>query len=261
MTAVYQSSAAALNIQCDQGASFSLSATCYDDAGLINLTGYSALMQIRNSPTYNGGVTPTVVYSLSTADGQITLGGAAGTIQLAISAANTASLPDGEYSYDLFIIQGSFQAKMFGGLFTVNPRVTVAPQTLPYSFWGYSGSGLEPFSPPYPSGFIEGYQNGNVASADPPTFNGAIILLIAYQGNSYAANGVWLLELLGTLPKNFFTSLQFVDSNGTLQTLYSSNATLDTVTVSGSTIWSWPSTVDYPPLSISPQFIISVVMT
>jgi hypothetical protein len=127
VTTVYQSSAAALNIECDQGGTFQLQATCSDDAGLINLTGYSAYMQLRNSPTYNAGVSPTVVYSLSTSDGQITLGGAAGTINLYISYTNTATIPDGAYSYDLFITTTGFQAKMFGGVFTVLPRVTVTP--------------------------------------------------------------------------------------------------------------------------------------
>ena len=127
MTAVYLSPAAALNIQCDQGATFQLQATCKDDAGLLNLTGYSAYMQLRNSATYNAGVTPPVVYSLTTSNGQITLGGTAGTINLYISYLNTDTIPDGAYSYDLFITTTGFQAKMFGGTFTVNPRVTVTP--------------------------------------------------------------------------------------------------------------------------------------
>ena len=84
-------------------------------------------MQIRNSPTYNAGATPDIIYSLSTSDGQITLGGAAGTINLYISYGNTDSIPDGAYSYDLFITTEGFQAKMFGGIFTVLPRVTVTP--------------------------------------------------------------------------------------------------------------------------------------
>ena len=127
MTAVYLSPAAALNIQCDQGATFQLQATCKDDAGLLDLTGYSAYMQLRNSATYNAGVTPAIIYSLSTSNGQITLGGAAGTINLYISYTNTATIPDGAYSYDLFITTEGSQTKMFGGVFTVNPRVTVTP--------------------------------------------------------------------------------------------------------------------------------------
>lgn len=127
MTTIYQSSSAALNIECDQGSTFRLQATCKDDAGLIDLSGYSAYMQLRNSPTYNAGATPDIIYSLSTSDGQITLGGAAGTINLNISYGNTDSIPDGAYSYDLFITTEGFQAKMFGGIFTVLPRVTVTP--------------------------------------------------------------------------------------------------------------------------------------
>ena len=128
MTTIYQSSSAALNIECDQGGTFQLQATCSDDAGLIDLTGYSAYMQLRNSPTYNAGATPDIIYSLSTDyDGQITLGGASGTINLYISYGNTDSIPDGAYSYDLFITSEGFQVKMFGGIFTVLPRVTVTP--------------------------------------------------------------------------------------------------------------------------------------
>lgn len=127
MTTIYQSSSAALNIECDQGSTFQLQATCSDEAGLLDLTGYSAYMQIRNSPTYNAGVTPTVIYSLSTSEGGISLGGAAGTINLYIPYDNTDTIPDGAYSYDLFITTEGFQAKMFGGIFTVLPRVTVTP--------------------------------------------------------------------------------------------------------------------------------------
>lgn len=125
MTATYVSPAAELNIQCDQGATFSLIATCSNETGLMDLSGYTAQMQLRTSPTFNGGVTPSIVYSLTTSDGQITLGGTAGTITLDITAANTATIPAGEYCYDLFILSGAVAAKMLTGLFTVLPRVTI----------------------------------------------------------------------------------------------------------------------------------------
>lgn len=62
-----------------------------------DLTGYSAIMHIRT------GASNTIVYTLSTANGQITLGGLAGTIALYIPAADTLAFPWSSGIYDLNI--------------------------------------------------------------------------------------------------------------------------------------------------------------
>jgi hypothetical protein len=68
------------------GTDFNVVLTWQDATGSpINLTGYSAKMEIRDWP---GGVLHS---TLSTGNGQIVLGGSAGTIQLLIPAAQTSA--------------------------------------------------------------------------------------------------------------------------------------------------------------------------
>ena len=76
-----------------QGETFSYVFTYKDNAGsAIDLTGYTARAAIKRSP--NDGETPTVYFSTgSDADGgTITLGGAAGTVTLAMTAAQTQAM-------------------------------------------------------------------------------------------------------------------------------------------------------------------------
>lgn len=70
---------------CWMGETFKRRLTLVDSAGTaINLTGATAMLQVRESV---GG---TVIFDLDESAG-ITLGGAAGTIDIEISAANTAA--------------------------------------------------------------------------------------------------------------------------------------------------------------------------
>ena len=280
MTAVYQSSAAALNIQCDQGASFSLSATCYDDTGLLDLTNYSALMQIRNSPTYNGGVTPTVVYSLSTTDGQITLGGTAGTITLNITATNTASLPDGEYSYDLFIYQsgsygGSYQTKMFGGLFTVNPRVTVVGTYRAISTYCLAGGNAAEIAiiPDLNTGGSYGFPIAPDYSypVSPQLWGTSVVSLIyqGYIGTDTTQPLGYYVFILGSgdgylIEQSYFSVLQFVDSFGITHTFNSAAASSyglcpNSTQFEGCTYWAWQVTANptSQPLGLYYDYITS----
>jgi len=78
------------NLDCQQGDSFDQDLLLYQDTEtgpLFDLTGYSARMQIRSMLQ-----SPDVLLELSTANGKITLGGATGTISLALSAAETRGL-------------------------------------------------------------------------------------------------------------------------------------------------------------------------
>lgn len=82
-----------------QGGTFSRRLTWKDDAGApINLTGFTARMQIRTPE--NGSI----LLSLTTENGGIVLGGVAGTITLAITAAATAALDWVYGRYDLELI-------------------------------------------------------------------------------------------------------------------------------------------------------------
>jgi hypothetical protein len=98
-----------------------LTVTWKDSAGTaINLTGYSARMQVRE--TYSS--TSTIV-SLTNGSG-ITLGGAAGTIAIAISATTTAALTapfSGVYDLEL-VSAGGVVTRLLQGAATVSPEVT-----------------------------------------------------------------------------------------------------------------------------------------
>lgn len=75
------------NINVEQGASWTLDLTWKDDADVpINLTGYSARMQIRKA--YSGAA----LLSLTSTDGDIVLGGALGTIAITASATQTSAI-------------------------------------------------------------------------------------------------------------------------------------------------------------------------
>jgi hypothetical protein len=77
---------------------FSRTLTWNDENGNpVNLTGWSAHMQIRSWPT------PSLLADISTTAGTIGLGGGAGTITLRIAASVTSVIPAGVAKYDLFV--------------------------------------------------------------------------------------------------------------------------------------------------------------
>jgi hypothetical protein len=107
------------NVTMYQGASFDLSLTWNVNSIPVNLTGYSSRMQVRTS--YDASST---VLSLTSGSG-ITLGGTAGTITVAASAATTAGVSTGQYVYDLEMVSGgSAVTRLIQGTFLVDPEVT-----------------------------------------------------------------------------------------------------------------------------------------
>lgn len=112
------------NITCQQGATFQRQVTWTDSArDAYNLTGYTARMQVRSDVTSN-----TIIATLSTSAGNtgtITLGGTAGTVDLLISATNTAALTAGQYVYDLELVSGGgVVTRLLEGNFKVSAEVT-----------------------------------------------------------------------------------------------------------------------------------------
>lgn len=109
------------DITINQGATFELTITWKDSAGTaINLSGYTARMQVRE--TYSS---TTPIVSLTNGAG-ITLGGAAGTIAIVISATTTAALA-APFSgvYDLEIVSaGGVVTRLVQGTATVSAEVT-----------------------------------------------------------------------------------------------------------------------------------------
>jgi hypothetical protein len=108
------------DITAEQGANYTATLTYRDSSNvLINLTGYTARMQVRKTI---GSSAPYL--SLTNASG-ITLGGAAGTVAIAISAAALAAVPAGNYVYDLELISGAgVVVRLISGDFVVTGEVT-----------------------------------------------------------------------------------------------------------------------------------------
>lgn len=104
-----------------QNADYDLLATWKNDAGTpIDLTGFTAELQVR--ATY-----PETTAALTLTDGAgITLGGAAGTIQIHITAAQTLALAAKTWVYDLRLVDGvgGEAYRVLEGSFLVTPAVT-----------------------------------------------------------------------------------------------------------------------------------------
>lgn len=109
------------NIRCDQGSTFQrvitvTQAVSGDTYEPVDLTGYSARMQIRKK---FGG---TLLIELTDGDG-LTLGGAAGTVTIDMTAAQTAEITRSGV-YDLELVVGSTVTKMLRGQFILTHEVT-----------------------------------------------------------------------------------------------------------------------------------------
>lgn len=110
-----------LDMSCYQGASFDYTLTWQTAGTPVNLSGYTARMQVRDG--YDGG---SAIVSLVSGTG-ITLGGTAGTILVALTATETAAIdatPSGQYVYDLELVTGSTVTRLVEGNFLVSPEVT-----------------------------------------------------------------------------------------------------------------------------------------
>jgi len=110
-----------LNLVAYQGASWDYTLTWLAGGTPVNLTGYQARMQVRES--YDAS---TPILSLTAGTG-ITLGGTAGTIYLEASATTTAAfdgVPNKQYIYDLELENAGIETRLVEGTFTVNPEVT-----------------------------------------------------------------------------------------------------------------------------------------
>lgn len=112
--------AAVYDFTLDAGADTTITFVYKDSTGAaINLTGYSAKMELRSAP---GG---TLGLQLSTVNGKIVLGGAAGTVACTFSDVDSSSLTLPEYSYDVELTDGStLITRLVQGTITVSPETT-----------------------------------------------------------------------------------------------------------------------------------------
>jgi hypothetical protein len=117
------------NMTCQQGATFSRVITNkYPDPNsppsdptylLYNLTGFQARMQVRRTVD-----SATVLVTLTNSNGGIILGGVDGTIEITISAADTALLTSSGV-YDLEIVSGTgVVSRVLQGEWRLSPEVT-----------------------------------------------------------------------------------------------------------------------------------------
>jgi NADH:ubiquinone oxidoreductase subunit F (NADH-binding) len=113
--------ASVYNTTIDQGADWYINFTYQDSNGTaINLTGYTAAMQLR-APTDS----ITASLSLTSPSGGITITGATGLVAVHATAAQTGALNEGIYEYDLEITSGSsIVTRLVQGQITVSPQVT-----------------------------------------------------------------------------------------------------------------------------------------
>jgi hypothetical protein len=124
-------SAGRYDIVLEQGATFDLPLRYKDPTGVgVNLSGYSARMQVREAPA----ATLLVEFNSSlTSNGFILLSGAAedredganGNLRVFMTAANSAALPRFAGRYDLELIDSSgYVIRLLEGQFSVEPEIT-----------------------------------------------------------------------------------------------------------------------------------------
>ena len=105
----------------EQGATFQQTLTLKDSSdAVINLTGYTAEMDLRKNQDDSNEV-----ITLTTENSRITMGGAAGTILLTISATDSAALSVGDGVYDLEITDSNGKVdRIMEGTYSIRGNVS-----------------------------------------------------------------------------------------------------------------------------------------
>ncbi len=102
-----------------QGATFAEIFTYKNSGTPVDLTGYTARMQVRRTPSSD-----TKILDLVSPAG-ITLGGATGQISVNVSATGMAAVDAGKYRYDLEIVSSNGTvSRLIEGVFYVTAEVT-----------------------------------------------------------------------------------------------------------------------------------------
>lgn len=108
------------NFVCPQGATFSKQLTWKIEDTPVDLTSYTARMQVREKHT-----SVAKIVDLTTENGGISLGGDQGTIDIEISSSDTTNIIPKCYVYDLELISSSsIVTRLIEGQFMVTPEVT-----------------------------------------------------------------------------------------------------------------------------------------
>lgn len=115
--------AVVFNVEIDQGADWFFNVTYEQPAGTpVNITGYTAALQIRSLPP-----STTAVLTLTTQNGGITITGATGLVAMHATSVQTALIIEGTYVYDLEIYSyanPSITTRLVQGQAIVSAQVT-----------------------------------------------------------------------------------------------------------------------------------------
>lgn len=108
-------------LQIDQGATFVKEFIVRDaQQALIDFSGCSAEAQVRSEIE-----SPVVLLAMTTANGRITLGGAAGTVRIDLDALTTDTLPFTEGVFDMEVtFPAGSKTRLMAGTVVVSPAVT-----------------------------------------------------------------------------------------------------------------------------------------
>lgn len=114
-----------MNLRVQQGEPFRVTLTLSDDSGaLLDLTGYTARMQIRTKVDSDAAIA-----EWSTTSSDLVLGGVAGTLAFSVATEHVNALSTTntkeDFVYDLFLTSPDGTPSMaLAGTITVFPRVT-----------------------------------------------------------------------------------------------------------------------------------------
>lgn len=117
------------NIITEQGTTLSRTFIYKDSAGaIVNLTGYTAAMKVRKlypATSLQAAHADAAIISIATGGSGITITGAAGQVDIVVSASTLAACAAGTYSYDLEVTSGSgVVTKIARGLFDIRSEAT-----------------------------------------------------------------------------------------------------------------------------------------
>lgn len=107
------------NIVCPQGTTLLKQFTYTIDSVPVDLTTYTARMQVRERYT-----SKSAIVNLNTENGGIVVGGENGTIEIYLSDEITSLMPAKDYVYDLELVSSSNVYRLIEGKFIVTPEVT-----------------------------------------------------------------------------------------------------------------------------------------
>ena len=90
------------NIRTTRGATHDRTMTMTINGNAVNLSGYTAAIDIREAKSRSADL----ILTLTTENGRLLLGGAGGTIRRLLTPTNTLIIPVGDWWYDLKLVAG-----------------------------------------------------------------------------------------------------------------------------------------------------------